>query len=71
MDILVDLAAIDQIGSQAREYFPHQALSWATTAQIVAAGLALWLACKVTGACARGLGAGRGKVRRARNLLPT
>ena len=48
MDIPVGPAAIDQIGSQAHEYFVHQVLSWGMAAQIAATVLALLLAYKVT-----------------------
>ncbi len=50
MDIPFDLAAVDKIGSQAREYFFQHVLSWATAAQIVAIGCVLLLASKVSGA---------------------
>ncbi len=44
-----DLAAVDQIRSQAQAYFFHHVLSWAMLAQIAAAGFALLLAYQVTG----------------------
>src|SRR5512143_739378 len=45
-----DLAQLDKIGSQAREYFFQHVLSWAMAAQIVVIGCALLLARKASGA---------------------
>jgi small-conductance mechanosensitive channel len=44
-----DLAQLDKIGSQAREYFFQHVLSWAMAAQIVVIGGALLLAYKISG----------------------
>ena len=44
-----DLAQLDKIGSQAREYFFQHVLSWAMAAQIVVIGCALLLAYKISG----------------------
>ena len=44
MDSPFDLAQLDKIGSQAREYFLQHVLSWAMAAQIVVIGGALLLA---------------------------
>jgi hypothetical protein len=44
-----DLAQLDKIGSQAREYFLQHVLSWAMAAQIVVIGCALLLAYKISG----------------------
>ena len=44
MDSPFDLAHVDKIGSQTREYFLQHVLSWAMAAQIVAIGGALLLA---------------------------
>ena len=44
-----DLAQIDKIGSQAREYFFQHVLSWAMAVQIIVIGCALLLARKVSG----------------------
>ncbi len=43
-----DLAQLDKIGSQAREYFFQHLLSWTMVAQIVAIGCALLLAYKIS-----------------------
>ncbi len=48
MGIPFDLAAIDQLGSQARDYFFQHVLSWAMAIQIVVAACAILLAYKVT-----------------------
>jgi small-conductance mechanosensitive channel len=45
-----DLASIDQLVSQAREYFFQHVLSWAMAAQVVVIGCALLLARQVSGA---------------------
>ena len=45
-----DLAQLDKIGLQAREYFFQHVLSWAMAAQIVVIGCALLLAHKASGA---------------------
>ncbi|MFH1596229.1 MAG: hypothetical protein ABIG94_07670 [Pseudomonadota bacterium] len=45
-----DLAQLDKIGSQTREYFFHHVLSSSMAAQIVAIGGALLLAHKASGA---------------------
>ncbi len=45
-----DLAHLDTIGSQAREYFSQHVLSWAMAAQIVVIGCALLLAHQASGA---------------------
>ena len=45
-----DLAHVDKIGSQAREYFFQHVLSWSMAAQIVVIGGALLLARKASGA---------------------
>ena len=50
MGILVDLAHVDQIGSQAHEYFFQHVLSWAMAAQIAVIGGALLIALKAGGA---------------------
>jgi small-conductance mechanosensitive channel len=44
-----DLAQLDKIGSQAREYFFQHVLSWAMAAQILVIGCALLLAYKISG----------------------
>jgi small-conductance mechanosensitive channel len=44
-----DLAQLDKIGAQAREYFFQHVLSWAMAAQIVFIGCALLLAYKISG----------------------
>ena len=44
-----DLAQLDKIWSQAREYFFQHVLSWAMAAQIVVIGCALLLAYKISG----------------------
>jgi small-conductance mechanosensitive channel len=48
MDNPFDLASVDQLVSQARNYIFHQVLTWAMFAQIAVAGCALLLAYKVT-----------------------
>ena len=45
-----DLAQLDKIGSQAREYFLQHVLSWAMAAQLVVIGGALVLASQASGA---------------------
>ncbi|MEW6660145.1 MAG: mechanosensitive ion channel domain-containing protein [Thermodesulfobacteriota bacterium] len=45
-----DLAQVDKIGAQAREYFFQNVLSWAMAAQLAVIGCALLLARKVSGA---------------------
>ncbi len=49
-----DLAQLDKIGSQAREYFFQHVLSWSMVAEIVVIGCALLLAHKRVGPCAPG-----------------
>jgi small-conductance mechanosensitive channel len=49
MGIPFDLAQLDKIVSQAREYFSQHALSWSMAAQIVVIGCALLLAYKISG----------------------
>jgi small-conductance mechanosensitive channel len=44
-----DLAQLEKIGSQAREYFFQHVLSWAMAAQILVIGCALLLAYKISG----------------------
>ena len=48
MGILLNLAFVDQMGSQAQQYFLHHVLSWAMLVQIAATGVALLLAHKAT-----------------------
>lgn len=55
MNIPLDLAPFDKVGSAAREYFLHNALSWAMLGQIGVIGLALWLAHRATAAMRSGL----------------
>jgi hypothetical protein len=43
-----DLAQLEKIWSQAREYFFQHVLSWAMAAQIVVTGAALLLAYKIS-----------------------
>lgn len=50
MSIPFDLAQLDKIGSQAREYFFQHMLSWAMAVQLVAIGGALLLARLISGA---------------------
>jgi small-conductance mechanosensitive channel len=45
-----DLASMDQLVSQTRDYFSHHVLSWAMAAQVVVIGCALLLARQVSGA---------------------
>ena len=48
MNIFSDLTFVDQIVSQAREYFFDRVLSWAMVLQIVAVGCSILLARKAT-----------------------
>jgi small-conductance mechanosensitive channel len=48
MGMPFDLAAVNQLGSQARDYFSQHVLTWAMLAQLAVAGGALLLAYKVT-----------------------
>ena len=50
MNISLDLASFQQIGSAAREYFFQHVLSWSMAAQIVVIGGALLLGRKISGA---------------------
>ena len=66
-----DLAQVDKIGSQAREYFFQHVLSWAMAVQIIVIGCALLLARKVSGGMRAWVIRQQGQYPRIQKLAPT